>query len=392
MSAHYYRLLVDYIVDLRCQTRPPPRIANGFLGILLVDSINHKYIGENALLDDLKYIHDRDASDALGIAAKQASQLTAAFELTGNKQFRTITNVVYAGMGGSALAALLVGVWPKSSVPFEVVRDYALPAYVSEHTLVIAASYSGNTEETLAAFAEAQARGAQLAVISGGGALETEAKEAGCLHGSLPKVVQPRYAVLYNFRLLLDILVASGVIDHDVLAEISDAATFLDSAVQAWLPTVPTAQNPAKKLALETLGTSVVVYGGPNLAPAAYKWKISFNENAKQVAWAGVYPEFNHNEFLGWTKQPVDKPYRVIDLRSSLDHPRVQKRFVVSDRLLSGMRPAAEIVQAEGKTVLEHLLWTIAYGDFVSLYAGIANGLDPAPVVLIEKFKKELNA
>lgn len=344
------------------------------------------------MLDDLKYIHDRDASDALGIAAKQASQLTAAFDLSGNREFGPIDNVVYAGMGGSALAALLIGAWPKTTVPFEVVRGYELPAYVSERTLVIAASYSGNTEETIAAFTEAQQRGAQLAVISGGGTLDSLAAEAGCLRGSLPKVVQPRYAILYNFRLLLDILSVTGVIASLVFDELPDAAAFLEKEIQAWLPTVPTAQNPAKQLALETLGTSVVVYGGPHLAPAAYKWKISFNENAKQVAWVGFYPEFNHNEFMGWTKQPVEKPYRVIDLRSDLEHPRVQKRFAVSDRLLSGMRPAAEVVTARGETVLQQLLWTIAYGDFVSLYAGIANGLDPAPVLLIEKFKKELNA
>lgn len=344
------------------------------------------------MLDDLKYIHDRDASDALGIAEKQASQLTATYVLSGNQDFGPIDNIVYAGMGGSALAALLIATWPKTTVPFEVVRGYDLPAYVSSRTLVIAASYSGNTEETIAAFTAAKEKGAQLAVIAGGGVLAEMAANQGCLHGVLPKVVQPRYAVLANFRLLLDVLVTAGVLDSSILTELTAAAAVLDDAVRAWLPTVPVAENPAKQLALETLGTSVVIYGGPNLTPAAYKWKISFNENAKQLAWAGVYPEFNHNEFLGWTKQPVDKPYRVIDLRSQLEHPRVQKRFEVSDRLLSGMRPAAEVVAVQGETVLQHLLWAIAYGDFVTLYAGIANGLDPAPVVLIEKFKKELGA
>lgn len=343
------------------------------------------------MLDDLKYIHDRDASDALGIAEKQAAQLIQTLELAGNREFGSIHNVVYAGMGGSALAALLVHTWPRLNVPFEVVRDYDLPVYIGPNTLVIAASYSGNTEETLSALEQAEANGAQIAVIAGGGKLQEAAESKGYLFGVLPKVVQPRYAVLSNFKLLLDILATTGVLTEDVSIELQQASDFLNGAVAAWIPTVKTDQNKAKQIALEAIGKSVVIYGGPKLAPAAYKWKISFNENAKQVAWAGQYPEFNHNEFIGWSKQPVDKPYLVIDLRSSQEHERVQKRFEVSQRLLSGMRPSPEVVNAEGSTVLEQLLWTIALGDFVSLYTGIANGLNPAPVELVEKFKQELS-
>lgn len=342
------------------------------------------------MLDDLKYIHERDGADALGIAEKQANQLLQNFELSGNRTFHNITNVVYAGMGGSALAALLIYTWPKLSIPFEVVRDYELPAYVGPDTLVITASYSGNTEETLAALEDAEARGAQIAVIAGGGKLQEIAESKDYLLGVLPKAAQPRYAVLANYKLLLDLLKVAGGITDDLEQELTAAADFLNDAVQSWLPTVPTPRNKAKQLALEVIGKSIVVYAGPKLFPAAYKWKISFNENAKQVAWAGQYPEFNHNEFIGWSKQPVDKPYAVIDLRSNLEHARTQKRFEVSERLLSGMRPSPEIVEAQGETILQQLLWVIALGDFVSLYTGIANGLNPAPVELVEKFKAEL--
>ncbi len=343
------------------------------------------------MLDDLKNIHERDAQDALGIAEKQAAQLTQEFTLSGNTSFGDIQNVVYAGMGGSALAALLIHTWPRLSLPFEVARDYDLPQYVGPQTLVIAASYSGNTEETLSALEQAEAKGAQIAVIAGGGKLQEKAEQKGYLYGVLPKVVQPRYAVLSNYKLLLDILRATGVLTNEVHPELARASAVLDTAIKSWVPTVPTKANQAKQLALEALGKSIVVYGGPKLYPAAYKWKISFNENAKQVAWAGQYPEFNHNEFIGWSKQPVDKPYLVIDLRSNLEHERVQKRFEVSERLLSGMRPSPEIIEAKGETILDQLLWTIALGDFVSLYTGIANGLNPAPVDLVEKFKKELS-
>lgn len=342
------------------------------------------------MLDDLKYIHERDAQDALGLAEKQWKQLTHDFDFGGNREFGQIDNIVYAGMGGSALAALIIHSWPKLSVPFEVVRDYDLPEYIGERTLVIVASYSGNTEETLSALQQAQAKGAQIAVIAGGGKLLDAAADAHYLACVLPKTAQPRYAVLYNFKALTDVLQITGVLG-DIRSELEHASAFLEKAVAEWIATVPSAKNIAKQLAHEALGKSVVVYAGAKLAPAAYKWKIGFNENAKQVAWWGQYPEFNHNEFIGWSKQPVDKPYLVIDLRSSLEHERTRKRFEISERMLSGMRPAPEIVQVQGNSILEQIVWAIALGDFVTLYTGIANGLNPAPVELVERFKKALD-
>lgn len=344
------------------------------------------------MLDDLKLIHERDGADALGIAEKQWQQLLLQFDVSGYDGWRP-TNIVYAAMGGSALAALLSTTWPGYKVPFEVVRDYDLPAYVGENTLVIAASYSGNTEETLSALAQAEECGAKIAVITGGGKLQAAAEAKGYPIASLPKVAQPRYCVLANLVALLSLLRPYDVLTvTDSVGELTRASEFIKQQTALWRPDVPTASNPAKQLAQELIGQSVVVYGGHKLFPAAYKWKISFNENAKQVAWCGQLPEFNHNEFIGWSKQPVDKPYKIVDLRSSLEHPRTQKRFEVSERLLSGLRPAPHVVDANGSDILEQLLWTVAYGDFVSLYVGILNGLNPAPVELVEKFKKELDA
>jgi glucose/mannose-6-phosphate isomerase len=342
------------------------------------------------MLDDLKLIHERDADDTLGIAERQCRQLDYTPDIAPELRVEHISKVVYAGMGGSALAPSLVGTWPTVNVPFEIVRGYDIPSYVDGSTLFIAASYSGNTEETLEALAQAENKGAQIAVIAGGGKLTDIAREKGYTLGVLPKAEQPRYAVFYNFRILLTLLRQAGLIGQEALDELAAARPFLEESVKQWVATVPTDKNPAKKLALECIGKSVVVYSGPKLMPVAYKWKISFNENAKQVAWWNFYPEFNHNEFIGWSKQPTDKPYTIIDLRSNLEHERVQKRFEVSERLLSGMRPAPHIVEAQGGTILDQLLWTIAFGDFVTLYVGLLNGLNPAPVELVEKLKKEL--
>lgn len=341
------------------------------------------------MLDDLRYIHERDAQDALGTAAKQYQQLQYEFIIE-SIDFEP-ANIVYAGMGGSALAAQLSTTWPGYQVPFEIVRSYDIPRHVSSQTLFIAASYSGNTEETLSALQQAEEAGAHIVIIAGGGKLVEIAKQKAYPLALLPPAGQPRYAVFYNLKALISVLKAAHVVDAaEVDKQLELAAESLRQASEDWLPTVATKDNPAKQLAQELMGKSVVIYSGPKLAPAAYKWKISVNENAKQIAWVNQYPEFNHNEFIGWSKQPVDKPYAVIDLRSSYEHERVQKRFVISEQLLSGMRPTPFVIAIEGDTLLEQLLWTVAFGDFVTMYLALLNGIDPAPVELVERLKAEM--
>lgn len=346
--------------------------------------------GDN-VLDDLKYIHEKDAQDALGIAARQPEQLLYDFGIEDWAPNGPFTNVVYAGMGGSSLAALISQTWPGYTVPFEITRDYHIPRYVSEGTLFIACSYSGNTEETLSALAEAEQTQATIIVIAGGGKLQKIAEEKGYHFILLPKAEQPRYAVFYNLKAIIQLMNHAGVFASAVSDDdLQKIAAFLDGRLEELLPTVATAKNPAKQLAREIVGKNLVVYAGPVMAAAAYKWKISCNENAKNVAWAGYIPEFSHNEFIGWSSHPHHKPYAIVDLRSSLDHPQVQKRFTISARLLSGMRPEPHIVESQGDNLAEQLLWTILMGDFTTLYLGLLNGLNPAPVELVEKLKKEL--
>ncbi len=344
------------------------------------------------MLDDLQLIHMRDGQDALGIAAKQWQQLDYEFEPTVSVQVARIANIVYAGMGGSALAGMLLHSWPGLPVPFEIVRDYSIPTYVNDHTLFISSSYSGNTEEAVSALIEAEAKGAQIAITTAGGKLADIARKKNYPLFVEPSGYQPRHTLLYQFKALLSVLVQAKVLQAaEIGPQLEQAKDFLCGQANIWAPTVPTVQNQAKQIAQELMGKSVVVYAGSKLFPAAYKWKINCNENAKQIAWCNQYSELNHNEMLGWTKQPVDKPYAVVELRSNLEHPRIQKRFEVTERLLSGLRPEPIVVQAQGQTILEQMLSTIALGDFVSLYLAVLNGIDPTPVELIEKFKLELD-
>ena len=348
------------------------------------------------MLDDLQKIHERDSEDALGITAKQWQQLTHEYDFGGWQPAAEILNVVHSGMGGSALWALLSLSWPGWRVPFEVVRGYDVPAYVGQKTLFIASSYSGNTEETISALEQAEAKGAQIVIITSGGKLEAVAQEKGYLLIALPKIDKPRYGAFYGLRGLVLLGEHLGLLARDGAAqELANAADFLHESLNTWAATVPAADNQAKQLAQEVMGKSVVVYGGPLLAPAAHKWKISFNENSKNVAWEYAFPEFNHNEFTGWTAQPEQKPYAVFYLLSSFDNDRVKKRFELSDKLLSGRWPSPERVEAKGETELQQLLWMVSLGDFVSLYTAFLNNVSPIDIGdkdIIERFKKELNS
>jgi glucose/mannose-6-phosphate isomerase len=197
-------------------------------------------------------------------------------------------------------------------------------------------------------------------------------------------------AVFYNLAALTQLLVLANVCPADRLSELKTTGQWLCEHCASWYVDVPAKTNQAKSIAQELIGKSIVIYSGPRLYPAAYKWKISFNESAKHIAWVNQLSEFNHNEMLGWTKQPVDKPYVVIDLRSSLEHDRIQKRFTVTEQLLSGMRPEPIVVSVVGETILQQLAWAITLGDFVSLYTALLGNIDPTPVELIEKFKQTM--
>jgi len=344
-------------------------------------------------LDDLKYIHQIDASDAVGLASKQWQQLEHDFVIDTSTISGEISNIVHSGMGGSALWALLSTAWPSYTVPFEVARDYDIPAYVNTKTLFIASSYSGNTEETLSSLAQAEKKGAQIAIITSGGKLLDIAREKKYALVELPKIDKPRYGCLYGLRGLIMLAEKLGVVASGSTAELATTAMFLGRSIAEWVADIPVSKNLAKQLAMDIAGTSPVMYAGPLLTTAAHKWKISFNENAKNVAWEYSFPEFNHNEFTGWTSHPVEKPYGIVYLQSSFDIDRIKKRFDLSDKLLSGKWPSPQRVQAKGETKVQQLLWTVALGDFVSLYTAFLNGTNPIETGdndIIEKFKHEL--
>lgn len=345
------------------------------------------------MLDDQNVIKQCDREDAIGIVADSYKQATFdPIVENSDNDGRKLTRLIVTGMGGSSLSALLAKAWLKNdlTVPFEIVRDYTLPAYVDENTLVIASSYSGNTEETLSALSQAKQAGAQMAVITAGGKLAEEASTSSIAHVILPEHIQPRMALIDNLRGLIKLFVHFGIVSKAKYDEISSTAVWLKSETANWLPDVPTEANYAKQIAMEAVGKTPVFFGGELSAPLAYKWKISWNESSKNVAFWNQYPEFNHNEFIGWTSHPVEKPFVIFDLISSYEHPQILKRFKISDRLLSGKRPKATIINLVGDSVIAQLLWGCILADFASCYTAVLNNVDPTPVALVEQLKKEL--
>lgn len=346
------------------------------------------------MLDDKNILRQFDPANTLGANADITKQMVYQ-PIIENANFspRVFQNIVLAGMGGSALAADMINVLTAGwlHIPLQVVKKYELPGYVGENTLVLALSHSGNTEETLNCYQNARQKCCTVAVLSTGGKLLELAEQDNIPYVRVPSGSQPRMSTVYHLRGILSLMQHFEVIDGNLFDEVATDADWLASEIKAWEAEQPESNNLAKQLAKKMIGKTPVFYAGELTWPLAYKWKISWNESAKNVAFWNQYPEFNHNEFIGWSSHPIEKPFAVVDFRSSLERPRISERMELSDRLLSGMRPKAEGVELKGDTLLKQLLWGLVLADMSSIYAAVLNGVNPEPVALVERLKKELS-
>jgi glucose/mannose-6-phosphate isomerase len=341
------------------------------------------------MLDEADFRARYDKDDALGVLAGQPEQLRHEFARPEGLGGRKVAQIVMAGMGGSALGGELARNWlgDRLAVPLELVRDYTLPAYAGPETLVVCVSYSGGSEETLAAYAEARKRKAQVVVMASGGKLLEAARADGVPGYELPSEVQGRYGVLYGLRawaqLLETVAGLEGLVD-----ELEEASGWVRGEVAAWLGEVPAETNEAKQIAAELLGHGVVVYGGLILPAITLKWKLDLNENAKNVAFWNNLPEMNHNEFSGWG-HPRRPGLKVVELTSSLDHSQVQKRFEAMNSLLSSRFAPIE-VRVQGETKLRQMLWAYMLGSMTSAYLGMLNQVEIGTLPLVGKLKERL--
>jgi glucose/mannose-6-phosphate isomerase len=320
-----------------------------------------------------------------------ARQLVAAFPHPGHEYGRA-GQILVLGMGGSAIGGDLVRTLAEdqASAPFLVCRDYRVPGFVGPDTLAIASSYSGGTEETLAATQDALDRGARVIAITTGGRIARLAQERGFPALRFQYEAQPRAAVGFSFGLLLGLLAKLGYLDEGRLG-MDEAVQMAESLPVVLGPEVPAESNPAKQLALRIQGNLPVVYGAGLLSEVARRWKGQFNENSKSWAFFEQLPELNHNAVVGY-ENPADLAGRlyVLLLSSSTYHPRVAARVRITAQILGQRGVPHEVVEARGSTPAAQLVHSLLTGDYASYYLSLLYDTDPTPVRTIDFLKNEL--
>lgn len=294
-----------------------------------------------------------------------------------------ITNVIIAGLGGSGiggtiLAQLLANHCP---VPINSAKSYELPAYVGDRTLVIACSYSGNTEETLEAVSLAQEREAQIACISSGGALSDLAAKNNWPIIQVPGGDPPRAAFAFAIVELLKLAEVFGLTDSSWQQDLDKAIYLLDKEEEK-------IKSTARQLAEAIQHKLPVIYTAPWLEGVATRWTQQIGENSKMLSWKNVLPEMNHNELVGWAGGTSD--IAVIFLMSDKDHPRITKRMELSAEVMRKKTPHVHHFDALGESNLEQALYLIHLGDWMTVFLAEHRGADDIEIEVIDWLKDEL--
>lgn len=291
--------------------------------------------------------------------------------------------VVITGMGGSGIGAVIVRslIGNHLSVPFATANNYRLPRWCNPDTLVICSSYSGNTEETLAAFEDARALGCMIACVTTGGKL-LELAQAGDLPTIvIPGGMPPRSCVGYSIIGQLAVLQHAGVITADWRGRIQSAAHFLASAGASL-------RSEAQALAQQIAPYIPVIYSDILLSGVAVRWKQQINENAKMHAFDHTLPEMDHNELVAYVLP--DPRCCAVFLRHSYDHPRMQQRFTLTKELMEGKAGCVLEVQARGEDIYAQLFSLIHLGDWLSVELAAIRGVDPIDITILEQLKTAL--
>ena len=315
------------------------------------------------------------------------NHLTEAIEIANNTDLspynKEIKNILICGLGGSGIGGTIVAdiISPKVNIPIASTKDYSIPNFVNEHTLVIANSYSGNTEETLYALEKCQSRGAEIAVITSGGKLKIIAEENNYNHIIIPGNHPPRAMFGYAFTELFFMLNHYGIIDDTFKNDFEKTITLLDTEKED-------IQKQAMKLAKKMYKQTPVIYVANGFEGVAVRFRQQLNENSKMLAWHNVIPEMNHNELLGWRTNVND--LAVVYFRNKCDYKRNQIRMDISKKVISKYTENITEVWSKGDTVLANSLYHINLGDWVSWYLSEMNNVDAIEIDVIDFLKGEL--
>jgi glucose/mannose-6-phosphate isomerase len=351
---------------------------------------------ETSCLDDLDIYETLDPSRfrdrIFGLPEQCKVAWVLGLDLQLPSYYSDIDNVVLCGVGGSAIGGELLSDFSTllEGVSVTVSRDYSLPKFVDDKSLVIASSYSGNTGETIAAFKDGLLRGAKLLSMTSGGLLANMSAESNVPVVNIDYKGEPRTALGYSFITPLAIMKQLGIIEVDQLL-IEEAIDILDSLTCGLTPNIPIKDNPAKRLALSLKDKFIIIYGGGVLSGVARRWTTQFNENAKSWAMLELFPEAGHNAIAG-IKWPafISKSSHGIILDSPLLNPGMKIRHEVIKELLNNVQAECQTVQSKGNGVIAQMLSVVLIGDYVSYYLAILNGEDPAPVEPLDYLKSKL--
>lgn len=286
-----------------------------------------------------------------------------------------IDNIIVTGMGGSAMGGDLLKIYlSNTNIPVYVNRDYKVPNFVDENSLVFAVSYSGNTEETLSALNDAKEKKAQIIGITSGGKLGDECEKVV----NIPSGLQPRAALGYLFFPMLGILHNSNIIrvKNEELNEMLDILKQIDKF-----------NDQGEELSKKLKEKIPIIYASEALGAIAFRWKTQINENAKMPAFYNVFSEMNHNEITGY--KSMDHKFSVVMMRDKHDNERIKKRMDICKEIMEQYVEVEE-VETQGESLLARMFSIVYLGDFVSYYMALWNRVDPSPVEIIEEMKKKL--
>jgi glucose/mannose-6-phosphate isomerase len=345
-------------------------------------------------LDDLNELRKIDKSNMLGFcvdvvrhykeSAKNAKKMAL--------DLQNVQNVIIAGMGGSAIGGDILKDYTRSvaKIPVEISRDYCLPSYVDKESLVVLASYSGDTEETLSSLLDATRRQCKIFCVSSGGNLIKYAKKLNVPHVRVRAGMPPRAAFPHMLLPLLTVMEKIQVTTC-FSKDFSEALKVLQKVCNDNSPDKPLRENFSKTLAQNLRGTAPAVYGFGIYRGVALRFKQQFNENAKVPAKWETFSELNHNETMGWENpEKLAKCYSVVFLRDKLEPVEIHSRIETTKILMQPKLPKMFEVWAQGKSNLAKILSTILVGDFTSVYLGILRGLDPTPVNTVTIMKEQV--
>lgn len=314
-------------------------------------------------------------------------QLKEALEIGRKAQLKApggpYANVVVTGLGGSGIGGKIAAqlMHKEAKCPIEVYHNYYLPGYVNHKSLVIACSYSGNTEETIAAMEQALAKGARVCVVTSGGTMLEMAKAKGLDHIVIPGGNPPRTMLAYSLVQQFFLLHHFGIIGDGFEGAIKTAAQMLEHEKE-------NIKKSAMALTEKLVGKRLVIYSEANTEAVSIRFRQQVNENSKELCWHHAIPEMNHNELVGWAGG--DKSIGVVIFRHKEDHERTQMRMEINKSVFEKYTPNVFEVWSQGDTAFARQLFLINLGDWVSLYWAQKKGVDPSEIAVINMLKGKL--